>query len=43
MIGHMELVEGIGIALAPIIFRTDGTVICGYRPPQEPQAPLEES
>ena len=38
----MELVEGIGVASTPTIFRADGGVIRGYRPPQELQALLEE-
>ena len=38
----MELVENIGIASTLTIFRADGEVIRGYRPPQELQALLEE-
>ena len=42
VVEHMELVENIGIASTPTIFRADGAVIRGYRPPQELQALLEE-
>ena len=38
----MELAEGIGISSTPTIFRADGGVIRGYRPPEEMQALLEE-
>lgn len=42
VVEHMELVESIGISSTPTIFRADGAVIRGYRPPGELQALLEE-
>ena len=42
VVEHMELVENIGIESTPTIFRADGAVIRGYRPPLELQALLEE-
>ena len=39
---HMELVEAIGIASTPTIFRADGAVIRGYHPPEDLQALLEK-
>ncbi len=42
VVEHMELAEGIGIASTPSIFRADGGVIRGCRPPEELQALFEE-
>ena len=40
---HMELVERIGIRSTPAIFLPDGTLVRGYRPPDELLAELESN
>ncbi len=40
---HMDLVERIGIGSTPSIFLPDGTLVRGYRPPDELLAELEAS
>ena len=35
VVEHMELVDSLGIKSTPSIFRSDGVLVRGYRPPQE--------
>ncbi len=38
---HIELVDSLGVRSTPSIFRSDGTLVRGYRPPQELLALLD--